>query len=138
MEAYVLIVDDDPDCLEMISAYLAFRGLLSATATNGEEALATAFSRPPLLVLMDLSMPGAVDGLEAIRRLKADPRTKGTTVIAVTACVMAKDRIASTAAGADDFIPKPFDLAELGNIVARIMERRSNVRADVNTDAAGG
>jgi two-component system phosphate regulon response regulator PhoB len=123
MEPYVLVVDDFPDGLAMVSEYLTARGFAVTSSTNGEEALARAFIRPPLMVLMDLLMPGRIDGLEAIRRLKRDPRTRAATIIAVTARAMAGDDVRSLDAGADGHILKPFDLTALGDTVAAVMAR---------------
>ena len=87
-EPLILVVDDYPDNREMYSAYLRFQGLEVMEAANGGEALAHAFERTPDLIVMDLSLPG-VDGWQATRLLKADPRTKDVPVIAVTGHALA-------------------------------------------------
>ena len=88
---YVLVVDDFADGREMVAEYLTFRGLSVVTASEGAEALRIARERPPAVVLMDLTMPG-VDGWEATRRLKADPRTAESIVIALTAHALVRTR----------------------------------------------
>ncbi|HYM22888.1 MAG TPA: response regulator [Vicinamibacterales bacterium] len=117
---YVLIVDDFTDGREMVEEYLAFRGLEVKTASDGAGALQLAARRPPAVVLMDLTMPG-VDGWEATRRLKADPRMRDTIVIAFTANALVHDKAKALGAGADAFIVKPYDLAALGDMVIAVL-----------------
>ena len=118
----VLVVDDFPDGRELVADYLTFRGFSVYSASNGEEAVAIARQRKPKIVLMDLSMPG-VDGWQATRMLKADPRTKGICVIAVTAHAMQPEREAAREAGCDGVISKPFDLATLADALPRVLKR---------------
>ncbi len=80
----VLVVDDDEDSRAVVAEYLAFRGYRVITAENGLEGVAQATGLLPALVLMDLAMP-VLDGWEATRRLKSDPRTRTIPVIALTA-----------------------------------------------------
>jgi len=118
---YVLIVDDFVDGREMVQEYLRFRGVSVMTAADGAQALRLARQRRPAIVLMDLTMPG-VDGWEATRRLKADPRTREAIVIALTANALAHDKGKALAAGADAFVAKPFDLATLADALISILE----------------
>jgi len=118
---YVLIVDDFADGREMVEEYLTFRGLSVMTAADGAQALRLALLRPPAVVLMDLTMSG-VDGWEATRRLKADPRTTDTIVIALTAHALVHDKGRALEAGADAFVAKPFDLSTLGDAVISILD----------------
>lgn len=104
----------------MLSEYLEFRGFAVAGASDGAEALRMAFTRTPAVVLMDLTMPG-LDGWEATRRLKADPRTKDVIVIAVTANALAPEEGNARAAGADAFLVKPYDLAVLGDAIDKLI-----------------
>jgi CheY-like chemotaxis protein len=120
--SYVLVVDDFPDGREMLEEYLRFQGFSIKTASHGQEALDLAFEQPPALVLMDLAMPG-VDGWEATRRLKADPRTKDVLIIAVTALALAGDEARTLDAGADGFVVKPFDLHVFADTIAEILKR---------------
>lgn len=83
-EALVLVVDDYQDCREMYAAYLALAGFRVLKAGNGAEAVDIARRAVPDVVLMDLSLPG-MDGCEATRQLKSDPRTRDVPVIALTA-----------------------------------------------------
>ena len=108
----VLVVDDLPDNLEMLRELLEPEGYCVETAADGQEAIDKALAAPPDLVLMDVSMP-RVDGLEACRRLKADPRTRLVPVVLVTALGHRENRLRGIAAGADDFLTKPVDIEQL-------------------------
>ncbi len=108
----VLIVDDEPDNIELMSRRLTRRGFAVTGATNAEEAMQKAKAELPAIILMDIKMP-MVDGLEATRRLKADPATSGIPIIALTAHAMAEDRERATAAGAEEYESKPVDLNQL-------------------------
>jgi two-component system cell cycle response regulator DivK len=102
----ILVVDDFLDSRQMYAEYLLFSGLRVEEAENGHEALEKAFAMRPDLIVMDLSLPG-IDGWEATRRLKADPRTKRIPVIALTGHALAGHSKGATDAGCDAFITKP-------------------------------
>ena len=102
----ILVVDDFLDNRQMYAEYLAFSGLRVEEAENGHEALEKAFKMLPDLIVMDLSLPG-IDGWEATRRLKADPRTKRIPVIALTGHALAGHSKGAMDAGCDAFITKP-------------------------------
>jgi two-component system cell cycle response regulator DivK len=102
----VLVVDDFPDNRDMYMQYLEFSGLRVAEAQNGHEALQQANALLPDLIVMDLSLPG-LDGWEATRRLKADPRTRAIPVIALTGHALAGHSKGAIEAGCDAFITKP-------------------------------
>lgn len=104
----VLIVDDNAANLKVARFALEGEGYEVRTATDGEEALEVLREFHPRLILMDIQLPG-VDGLELTRRLKADPRTSGTVVVAVTAYAMKGDREKALNAGCDGYITKPLD-----------------------------
>ena len=108
----LLIVDDEPDNIELLARRLTRRGFEVVSATSAVEGIAKAETERPNLVLMDIKMP-QVDGLEATRRLKANPATKHIPVIALTAHAMAEDRANALAAGADEYESKPVDLPTL-------------------------
>lgn len=82
--AYILLVDDDPDAQEIMSAMLEIAGWNSKKAPNGAEALDMAAATPPALVLLDLMMPG-MNGFEVLNRLKANPRTRAIPVVIFSA-----------------------------------------------------
>jgi two-component system, cell cycle response regulator DivK len=104
----------------MVAEYLAFRGFDVQQALNGSEALALARKELPRIILMDLSMPG-VDGWEATRQLKADPKTREAIVIALTAHALSPDEQKARNAGCDGFLAKPFDLSSLADNLEKVM-----------------
>jgi len=102
----VLLVDDYPDAREMYSEYLKFSGFDVIEAGNGVEALQRAIETSPDIILMDLSLP-VMDGWEATRRLKEDPRTAGIPVVALTGHALAGMFEGAKRAGCDAFVTKP-------------------------------
>ena len=118
----VIVVDDSADNREMLSEYLAYRGIAFVQAADGESALKLAHKRKPVLILMDLQMAG-VDGWEATRRIKADPTTRDIIVVAVTAHAIQPHEAMARQAGCDGFIAKPFDIVSLGDAVAEVVTR---------------
>lgn len=102
----ILLVDDFPDNRQMYAEFLSYSGLRVAEAENGHEALEKATTLVPDLVVMDLSLPG-MDGWEATRRIKSDPRTKNILVIALTGHALAGHSKGAMEAGCDAFVTKP-------------------------------
>lgn len=102
----VLIADDFGDAREMYREYLEFVGFRAAEARDGNEAIARARELAPSVILMDLAMP-TMDGWEATRQLKADPRTRGIPVIAITGHALSGDAERARAAGCDGVLSKP-------------------------------
>jgi CheY-like chemotaxis protein len=105
-EPLVLVVDDFQDNREMYAEYLAFSGFRVIQAANGKEALDQAFANRPDIIIMDLSLP-VMDGWEATRRLKADQRTNGIPVVALTGHAMQGHSKGAIEAGCDSFVAKP-------------------------------
>ncbi len=121
MNGEVLIVDDTPANIRLLEAILTTHGHQVRSAGSGEAALALiASENPPDLVLLDVQMPG-LDGYEVCRRIRADPATAQIPVVMITASG-SEDKATALECGADDFIPRPFDQAEL---LARV---RSSLR----------
>ena len=109
MGARVLVVDDEPSIVRVVAANLRARGFEALTAASGEAALALVEAQPPDCIVLDLRLPG-IDGLEVLRRL----RTWATTpVVVLTAVDDQRDRTAALELGADDYVTKPFTMAEL-------------------------
>ena len=119
---HILIVDDTPENLLLARAQLERAGHRVTAAADGNAALAAVRSDPPDLILLDVLMPG-IDGHEVCRRLKADESTSAIPVIMLTALREQADKLEALGAGADDFLSKPFDRAEL---LARV---RSHLRS---------
>lgn len=110
--ARILLVDDLPQNLEILSGLLEPEGYALELAQDGAQAVEMALTRPPDLILMDVSMP-RLSGLEACRALKADERTRLVPIVLITALSAREDRIQGIAAGCDDFLAKPVDFEEL-------------------------
>jgi two-component system cell cycle response regulator len=108
----ILVVDDEPQNLELLEAMLLPSGYEVSLAGDGEEALAAVHRERPGLILLDLMMPG-LSGFEVCSRLKADPETREIPVLFVTALSQAGDKERALAAGGDDFLMKPVQRTEL-------------------------
>jgi CheY-like chemotaxis protein len=120
----VLLVDDYPDAREMYSEYLQYSGFDVIEAGNGIEALERALEREPDIILMDLSLP-VMDGWEATRRLKADRRTAGIPVVALTGHALAGISEGARRAGCDAFITKPCLPEDLVKEIRKVLEQPS-------------
>jgi len=114
----ILLVEDNELSRDMLSRRLTRRGYEVLTAVDGAEAVETARTGTPDLILMDMSLP-VIDGWEATRRLKAEPDTCAIPIIALTALAMASDERKARDAGCDDFDTKPVDLPRLLEKVER-------------------
>lgn len=119
----VLLVDDFQDNREMYAMFLEYAGFRVAEATNGFEALEQATARLPDLIVMDLSLPG-LDGWEATRRLKADPRTRQIPVLALTSHALEGFAEGARAAGCDGFVTKPCLPEKLAQEIRTMLEDR--------------
>jgi two-component system, cell cycle response regulator DivK len=121
----ILLVEDFADAREMYREYLEFSGFRVDTACDGREALEKARTIDPDLVLMDLSLP-VIDGWEATRQLKADPRTQHLLVVALSAHALAADGDRARQAGCDGFIPKPCLPSDLVSLIAGLLKLGSD------------
>ena len=110
--AKILLVEDNEMNRDMLARRLGRKGYDVAVAADGIEGLAMALDGGFDLILMDMSLPG-LDGWEATRRIKADPRTRSVPVIALTAHAMPGDREKALDAGCDDYDSKPVDFPRL-------------------------
>lgn len=108
----ILVADDSQESCEMIAEYLEGQGYAVLFAHNGEEAITRARDIHPDLILMDIQMP-VMDGLEAMRRIKADASVAEIPIIALTALAMRGDREQCFDAGANAYISKPISLRKL-------------------------
>ncbi len=124
----VLVVDDEQDILDLIRYNLAKEGYEVTTAKNGKEAIERAPGKADLIVL-DLMMP-VMDGLEACRRLKQDPKTATIPIIFLTARSSEKDEIEALESGADDFLQKPISPRKLVARVKATIRRREAGKDD--------
>jgi CheY-like chemotaxis protein len=119
----ILVVDDNPTNLKLVSFLLVKRGYQVRSASGAQEALEALKEFHPALILMDMQMPG-IDGFELTRRLKADPATRDITIIALTAYAMKGDEERVRAAGCDGYMSKPIDTRALPEAVASWLAAR--------------
>jgi sigma-B regulation protein RsbU (phosphoserine phosphatase) len=108
----ILIVDDAPANLRLLSQMLSKRGYGVRAATSGKRALASVRKAPPDLILLDIKMP-SMDGYEVCRRLKADPSTRNIPVIFISALDEIQDKVQAFATGGVDYVTKPFQIEEV-------------------------
>jgi two-component system phosphate regulon response regulator PhoB len=124
MKPKILVVDDEPDALELIQYNLKAAGFDVVTAADGEEALKKARSSQPSLVILDVMLP-EVDGLEVCKTLRRDPATSAVPIIMLTAKAAEIDRVLGLELGADDYVTKPFSPRELILRVKSLLRRRT-------------
>jgi two-component system cell cycle response regulator DivK len=127
----VLVVDDYADAREMYAEYLRFTGFRVAEARNGQEALTRALELGPDVVLMDLALP-LMDGWEATRRLRTDPRTSRVLIVALTGHALAGHAEGARRAGCDAFVTKPCLPDDLVDVIRRLLDARSVAPSDVD------
>jgi CheY-like chemotaxis protein len=118
MAGAILVVDDNEANLHLITAMLRKRGYELIPAMSGEAAIEALAERQPALVLMDVQMPG-MSGLDVARTVRAMPDKRDLPLIAITAMAMKGDREKILAAGFDDYLAKPYRMAELLGVVAK-------------------
>ena len=121
----ILVVEDVPVMLEVLRMRLEAEGYTVVAARDGVEALELARQHAPDLVLLDLMLP-RLPGERVCRELRADPRTRAVPIIVVSARVGETERLRALAAGADAFLAKPYDAAQLaGEIRTRLAAKRA-------------
>jgi CheY-like chemotaxis protein len=125
----ILIVDDNAANLKLARVILTSEGYEVRTAGDAEEALAAVREHAPALILMDIQLPG-MDGLELTRRLKADPKTRGIAILALTAYAMKGDEERMLTAGCDGYVAKPIDRQRLIQQIAQMVTRSKSRHVD--------
>ncbi len=136
MKPKILVVEDEPDALELIAFNLKNAGLEVVTAENGEAALQLARAHLPDLILLDLMLP-EVDGLEVCKILRRDSATSAIPIIMVTARAAEMDRVLGLELGADDYVTKPFSPRELVLRVKNLLRRRQATETKTDRITAG-
>ena len=121
--ARVLVVDDNPVNLRLVTMLLEQEGYVVDNAADAELAMGLLAHTVPDLILMDIALPG-MDGLTLTRKLKADPRFKSIPTIALTAFAMKGDDQKAYQAGCDDYITKPIDTRQFLRQIARWLSSR--------------
>lgn len=122
MSRRILIVDDNPTNLRLAASVLELEGMQVDQAVDASEALARLAHELPDLILMDIALPG-MDGLTLTRQLKADPRTRGVPVVALTAFAMKGDEEKARDAGCDGYLTKPIDTRLFGSQVLGFLDK---------------
>jgi len=117
----ILVADDDPDILSIVSMSLETQGYTVYKAANGREAVDLAKHHHPDLVLMDMMMP-IVSGYEAVAELRADAATRDITIVGLSAKAMATDMERATDVGIDGYITKPFRIAQVLTVVESYLQ----------------
>ena len=112
MAQRILVVDDTPQNVKLLSDLLAARGYEVTTASSGEQALQSIAQQPPDLVLLDIMMPG-ISGYEVCRKIRENPATALLPVVLATSLDPNQERVKGIEAGADDFLSKPVNQAEM-------------------------
>lgn len=121
-EPVIVIVEDDPNIADLVELYLRRDGYRPYQASNGERALQVIAERNPELVLLDVGLPGELDGLDVCRAIRAE---SGIPIIFLTARDAEIDRVLGLELGADDYVTKPFSPRELVARVKAILRRSS-------------
>jgi two-component system phosphate regulon response regulator PhoB len=122
MKPKILVVDDEPDALEVIGFKLKEAGYIPLTAADGHRAVELVREERPALVVLDLMLP-KIDGLEVCKILRRDPTTAGIPIIMLTARAAEMDRIVGLELGADDYVTKPFSPRELVLRIKKVLAR---------------
>ena len=118
MAKRILIIEDQPDNRRILRDLLSTVGYDLTEAENGALGVESALAEPPDLILMDIQMP-EMDGYEATRRIKADPRGAEVPIIAVTSFALSGDETKAREAGCDDYVAKPYSPREM---LAKVVE----------------
>ncbi len=120
--ARILVVDDDPEIMTLLSTRLSKRGYKMSTAGDGTKALEVARREMPDVMILDVMMPGK-SGWEVMRALKQDPETEGIKILILTA--MGKPgEITAPIMGADAYVDKPFDFDEIERIIGELLAKK--------------
>ena len=122
MKPKILVVDDEPDALEVLGFKLREAGFTPVFAKDGARALAAVRDERPALVVLDLMLP-EVDGLEVCKLLRRDPTTASIPILMLTARAAEMDRIVGLELGADDYVTKPFSPRELVLRIKKLLAR---------------
>jgi CheY-like chemotaxis protein len=124
MPGHILVVDDDPSIVRLLSLNLQMEGYEVTSASNGRDALAALAAAPIDLLVCDVMMPG-MTGLELTAHLRKDAATKSLPIVLLSARAQRADIRHGLAAGADEYITKPFEPAELLATIDRILAARA-------------
>ena len=122
----ILVVDDDPEIVTMLSLRLGKRGYRVLTAIDGVAAIATAKKDHPDLVILDVMMPGK-NGWEVAKELRADDELRNVGIVMLTAIGERVNEMTSPLYGADAYVDKPFDFADLEAKIKKVLDDRAKL-----------
>jgi DNA-binding response OmpR family regulator len=131
MKPKILVVDDEPDALEVLGFKLKEAGYIPLFAKDGVRALAAARDERPALIVLDLMLP-EIDGLEVCKILRRDPATAMIPILMLTARAAEMDRVIGLELGADDYVTKPFSPRELVLRIKKLLVRVKNADEPVS------
>ena len=117
----VLVVEDNPTNMKLVRDVLTYEGYTVIEGTTAEAGIALAHEHLPQVILLDIQLPGGMDGLEAVKVLKHDDKTESIPVVAVTAFAMEDDRERALVAGFDGYLEKPVNIDALRAEVMRFV-----------------
>jgi DNA-binding NarL/FixJ family response regulator len=129
MPLTILVVDDDPGTRLSISDYLEISGYLVTAAENGQKALEMLEKFQPHLLITDITMP-RMDGYELVQQVRCQPAFRLLPVVFLTARTHTKERVRGYQLGCDIFLPKPFELEELGAVIRNLLERSQMIESE--------
>jgi two-component system response regulator MprA len=130
----VLVIDDEESIIDFIKLGLHYEGFQVESSSDGEQGIVAAQRINPDVIILDVMMPGGIDGLEVCRRLRANPTTSDIPVLMLTAKDEVGDKIVGLQTGADDYLTKPFDFYELLERIRAILRRQNRSKAGQNGD----
>jgi two-component system phosphate regulon response regulator PhoB len=133
----ILVVDDEPDLLELLETNLRAAGYEVLVAADGREALEKARHAQPQLIVLDVMLP-EMDGLEVCKSLRRDPATDAIPILMLTARAGEVDRVLGLELGADDYVTKPFSVRELVLRVRKLLDRQPSRQAGGGLIQLGG
>ncbi len=125
----IVVIEDDPNIAELVNLYLANVGFRVLVAGNARQGMDLIDAERPVLVLMDIGLPGPIDGLEASRQIR---KTNSVPIIVITARGDESDRVLGLELGADDYVTKPFSPRELVARVKSVLRRTEGIRDETS------
>ncbi len=136
MKPVILVVDDEPEAVELVEFNLKQAGFEVISAQDGADALKKAKDKMPALIVLDLMLP-EIEGLEVCKILRRNPATAGIPIVMLTAKAAELDRVLGLELGADDYVTKPFSPRELVLRIRKILERGRQQPADERVQCGG-
>lgn len=133
-QSKVLVIDDEENIIEFIKLGLRYEGFQVESAPDGPQGVAAAQRINPDLIILDWMLPGGMDGMEVLRRLRTNPTTENIPVLMLTAKDEVRDRVTGLETGADDYLTKPFSFEELVARIRAILRRQSRGTAAEGAD----